>query len=129
MAAKKKPFDVLAEGLLSEKVGVAGFEPTTSCAQGREQPQEKSENQGISATSTITAYENLTSASATDSGSSVNLASLLAQLAALPPEQRAALAALLAPAAVAVPQSSDLVRSNLSDRCPLDSMSKREGSE
>jgi hypothetical protein len=26
----RKPFDVLAEGLLSEKVGAAGFEPTTT---------------------------------------------------------------------------------------------------
>ncbi len=53
------------------------------------------------------------------------LAELLAQLAALPPEHRAALAALLAPPTS--PAASPLKPSPLSDRCPLDDKTIRTG--
>ena len=50
----------------------------------------------------------------------LNLAELLAQLAALPPDQRAALAVLLGTSPVAAATPMTLPASALDDRCPLD---------
>ena len=63
-----------------------------------------------------------TSTPAPDAGSPGNLARLLAELAALPADQRAALAALLAPYPVAPDNrpSPPTAPAVPDDRCPLD---------
>jgi hypothetical protein len=89
------------------RVGLAGFEPTTSCTPSKRLGVDIAANTGESTHSDIYPQQNPIHTS------TQALAFILFQIAALPPDQRAALAALLAPQIPPPP-----ILSNPGDRPP-----------
>ena len=91
-------------------IGLTGFEPATSWSRTNGHPEEKPTILGESCASPLTLHSTLhhlpESASGSPPDSAPNLAALLAQLAALPADQRAALAVLLATPTVPISPSS-----------------------
>ena len=100
-------------------IGVAGIEPTTSCSQGKRYSLESPEILGYSEQTPVKLHPTLHSIPGSPPVSPPDFAMLLAQLAPLPAEQRAAFAALLAPPTVVIPSPAP-ERSALDDTCPLD---------